>query len=393
LIAHLVTDGERRPLYDSEHEAFRHSFRAFLESEVVPHLDEWERDGIVPRDVFRRAGAHGFVGMAVPEEYGGAGVSDFRFNAVIGEEVQRAGATAFGLGLTLHNDICLPYFLSYCTVEQRERWLPGIATAELWTAVAMTEPGTGSDLSAIATRAERSDDGWTISGAKTFITNGINADLVITAARTDASDPHRGLTLFVVEREMEGFARGRNLEKIGQHGQDTAELFFDGVFVPDANVLGEIGAGFRYLVSNLAQERLSIAIQAQAAARAAHAETIAYVRERQAFGKAIGSFQNTQFVLAELHAELEVGQAFIDRCVEALDDDRLAPEQAAVAKLWCTEMQGRVVDRCLQLFGGYGYMAEYPIARRYVDARATRIYGGTSEIMKEIIGRSLRLEP
>jgi alkylation response protein AidB-like acyl-CoA dehydrogenase len=296
-----------------------------------------------------------------------------------------------GLGLTLHNDICLPYFLRYCTDEQRERWLPGIASGELVTAIAMTEPGIGSDLAGMTTTALRDGDHYIVNGSKTFITNGINADLVITAVKTDPSQRHAGMTLLVVERGMDGFERGRNLEKLGLHSQDTAELFFTDVAVPIENRLGDEGEGFRQLVANLPQERLSIGAAGVAAARAALGWTTAYVKERTAFGQSIGSFQNTRFVLAEVATEVEVAQAFVDKCVLALNAGTLTADDAAMAKWWCTELQKRTVDRCLQLFGGYGYMLEYPIARAYADARVTTIYGGTTEIMKEIIGRSLDL--
>jgi alkylation response protein AidB-like acyl-CoA dehydrogenase len=380
-----------RTLFDDTHEDFRDSFRRFLAREVVPHHDRWERDGIVPRELFAHAGAHGFLGMAVPERYGGAGAGDFRFNLIIGEECQRAGVGSFGLGITLHNDICLPYFLRYCDEPQCERWLPGIAAGELITAIAMTEPGTGSDLASIATRAVRDGDVYVVNGSKTFITNGINADLVITAVRTGPHERHRGLSLVVIEEGMDGFTRGRNLDKLGQHAQDTAELSFDDVSVPLANRLGEEGEGFHYLVSNLPQERLSIAAAAVAAAEAAIDWTRAYVTERTAFGQPIGSFQHSRFALAEMHSETQIARVFVDRCVEALDDEVLTAEDAAIAKWWCTDLQGRVTDRCLQLHGGYGYMTEYPIARAWVDARVTRIYGGANEIMKEIVGRSLGL--
>ncbi len=384
----------RRTLFEDVHEDFRASFRTFLEREVVGdegRYGEWERTGIVPREVFARAGRGGFLGMAVPESHGGAGAEDFRLNLVIGEETQRAGVGSFGLGITLQNDICLPYFLSYCSEEQRERWLPGIASGELITAIAMTEPGIGSDLAGMSTSARRQDGHYLVNGAKTFITNGINADLVIVAVKTDPSERHRGISLLVVERGMEGFERGRNLEKIGQHAQDTAELSFSDVRVPVENLLGQEGEGFLYLVSNLPQERLSIAASAVAAAEAALGWTLEYVRERKAFGQPIGSFQASRFTLAELQGEVEIARVFIDRCVQALDAGELTPEQAATAKWWSTDLQGRVADRCLQLFGGYGYMVEYPIARAWADARVTRIYGGANEIMKEIVGRSLGL--
>jgi alkylation response protein AidB-like acyl-CoA dehydrogenase len=381
----------RRALFDPEHEDFRESFRRFLAKEVAPHHDAWERDGVVPRELFAAAGEHGFVAPQVPEAYGGAGVDDFRFNVVVNEEVSRAGLTGFGLGLTLHNDICLPYFLRYCDAEQKQRWLPGIASGELITAVAMTEPGIGSDLASMSTRAIRDGERYVVDGAKTFITNGINADLVITAVKTDPAQRHRGISLLVVEGETPGFGRGRNLDKLGLHAQDTAELHFAEADVPVANRLGDEGAGFGYLVANLAQERLSIAIAAVSAAAGALEWTLAYVKERQAFGRPIGAFQHSRFTLAEVKTEIDLGQAFLDRCIELLDEDRLTGEDAAEAKWWCTEMQGRVMDRCLQLHGGYGYMTEYPISRAYADARITRIYGGTTEIMKEIIGRSLGL--
>ncbi len=384
----------RRRLFEDLHEDFRASFRTFLEREVIGEerrYGDWERAGIIPREVFELAGRGGFLAMAVPERHGGAGAEDFRFNLVIGEEAQRAGVGSFGLGVTLHNDICLPYFLRYCSEEQRDRWLGGIASGELITAIAMTEPGIGSDLAALSTRARRDGEHYIVDGTKTFITNGINADLVITAVKTDPSERHRGISLLVLERGMEGFERGRNLEKIGQHAQDTAELSFAEVRVPVENLLGEEGEGFRYLVSNLPQERLSIAASAVAAAEAALGWTLDYVRERRAFGQTIGSFQSSRFTLAELRSEVDIARVYIDRSVQALDAGELSAEDAAIAKWWCTELQGRVVDRCLQLHGGYGYMLEYPIARAFADARVTRIYGGANEIMKEIVGRSMGL--
>jgi alkylation response protein AidB-like acyl-CoA dehydrogenase len=381
----------RRRLFEAEHDAFRDSVRAFLDKEVIPHLAVWEAEGIVPRELFRRAGATGFLGMAIPERFGGGGVADFRFNAVLGEEVMHAGAAAAGLGLTLHNDICLPYFLDLATEEQRRRWLPGIASGELITAIAMTEPGMGSDLASMATTAVRQSDHYLVNGSKTFISNGINADLVITVVKTDPRQRHQGMSLIVLERGMAGFERGRNLAKLGQHAQDTAELFFRDVSVPVTNLLGEPGRGFAHLVDRLPQERLSIAISGVAGARAALELTLAYVKDRKAFGAPIGSFQSTRFRLAEMVTEIDLAQTFTDRCIEALNDGELTVADAAKAKWWCTELQGRVVDACLQLHGGYGYMLEYPIARAYADARITRIYGGTTEIMKEVIGRSLGL--
>jgi long-chain-acyl-CoA dehydrogenase len=381
----------RRHLFDDDHEAFRDSFRRFLEKEVAPSYERWERDGIVPHEVFAAAGANGFLGMAVPEEYGGGGVDDFRFNVVIAEETARLGVTGFGLGISLHNDIVLPYFLRLADDDQKARWLPGIASGELVTAIAMTEPGMGSDLASMRTTAIRDGDAYVVDGSKTFITNGINADLVVTAVKTDPAQRHAGMSLVVLERGMPGFERGRNLAKIGQHAQDTAELFFSGVRVPVANRLGEEGKGFAYLVTHLPQERLSIAVGAAAAARAAFEWTLDYVKDRTAFGQVIGSFQNSRFRLAEMKTEIDIAEQYLDACVRALDTGELTPEDAAQAKWWCSELQGRVVDVAVQLHGGYGYMTEYPVARAYADARVTRIYGGTTEIMKEIIGRSLGL--
>ncbi len=379
----------RRDLFEPEHDMFRDSFRRFLEKEIVPRAEEFERDGIMDRAIFARAGASGFLGMEVPEEYGGGGVRDFRYNAVIIEETQETCIGGSGLGITLHNDICLPYFLHLCNEEQKQRWLPGICSGELITAVAMTEPGIGSDLASMTTTAVRDGDTYVVNGSKTFITNGINADLVITAVKTDPTQRHKGMSLMILERGMEGFERGRNLDKIGLHSQDTAELFFTDVRVPVENLLGAEGEGFRYLVTNLPQERLSIAVAGLAAARAAYRWTLDYVKERQAFGQAVANFQNTRFKLAEMATEIAVTEAFVDRAVLAHNARELTAEEAAMAKWWCTELQGRVTDMGVQLHGGYGFMTEYPIARAYADARVTRIYGGTTEIMKEIIGKSI----
>jgi len=380
-----------RDLFDDEHDAFRASFAGFVANEVTPNYLQWEEEGIAPRELYARAGEYGFVGMAVPEEFGGGGSNDFRFNQVIAEEFAAAGIGGAGLGLTLHNDITTPYFLEVCNDEQKQRWLPGIASGELITAIAMTEPGTGSDLAGVASTAIRDGDEYVLNGSKTFITNGINADLVIVVAKTDPSERHAGMSLLVVERGMPGFERGRNLDKIGMHSQDTAELFFTDVRVPATNLLGEAGKGFNYLTANLAQERLSIAVTGVATARAALGWTVDYVQERMAFGKPIGSFQNTKFVLAEIKTEVDMAQAYVDQCVLRLNAGTLSAADAAQAKLACSELQNRAVDRCLQLFGGYGFMTEYPIARAYVDSRVTSIYGGTSEVMKTIIAKSLGL--
>lgn len=380
----------KRTIFEPEHEDYRASVRRFLAEEVAPHHEQWEEEGIVPRELFTKAGEQGMLAMGVPEEYGGMGIDDFRFNQVIVEEVGYAGVAGSGLGLTLHNDICLPYFLEYCTPEQRERWLPGIASGELITAVAMTEPGIGSDLASMSATAIKQGDGsYLVNGAKTFITNGINADLIITAVKTDPTQRHKGISLVIIERGMAGFERGRNLSKLGMHAQDTAELFFTDVVVPAENLLGTEGQGFMQLVANLAQERLSIALAGVAAAQGALDWTLEYVKERTAFGQPVGSFQASRFALAEMATEISLATVFCDQATLALNAGELSVEDAAMAKWWCTELQGRVVDRCVQLHGGYGYMLEYPISRAYADARITRVYGGTTEIMKEIVGRSL----
>ncbi len=379
-----------RKHYDDDHLAFGEAFRAFAEKEIVPNFLDWERAGISPREVFAAAGRSGFLGMAVPEQHGGGGVDDFRFNQILDEQIAATGIGGTGLGLSLHNDICLPYFLSFTTDEQKRRWLPGIASGELITAVAMTEPGAGSDLAGIRTSAKRDGDHYVVNGSKTFITNGINADLVITAVRT-GDDRHKGVSLLVLERGMAGFERGRNLDKLGLHSQDTAELSFTDVRVPVENLLGEEGNGFGQLTEKLPQERLSIAICGVAESRAAFDETVRYVNDRKAFGTSVGSFQNTKFVLAELITEIDIAQAFLDRCVDRLNTRELSAADASKAKWWCTELQGRAIDKCLQLHGGYGYMTEYPISRRYADARITRIYGGTTEIMKSVVSKSIGL--
>jgi alkylation response protein AidB-like acyl-CoA dehydrogenase len=351
-------------IYEEDHDLFRDSFRSFVQNEVAPRTEEFEQAGIMDRQVYVEAGKHGFIGMAIPEQYGGGGSNDFRFNAVLGEEIAYAGLGGGGNGLGLHNDITTPYFIEYCNEEQSQRWLPGIASGELITAIAMTEPGTGSDLQSIATTAVRDGDEWVVNGAKTFITNGINSDLVIVVCRT-------------------------HLNKIGQHSADTAELFFDEVRVPEANMLGDEGQAFAYLGFNLAQERLSIGLTGLAAAEAALAWTVEYVKERRAFGQPIAGFQNTKFKLAEVSTEVEVTRPFIEQCITQLNENTLSPAQAARAKLWGSELQNSVIDRCLQLFGGYGYMTEYPIGQAYVDARIATIYGGTSEIMKTIISKDV----
>jgi long-chain-acyl-CoA dehydrogenase len=380
--------GLPRRLFTEEHEAYRENLRRFLDREVVPHYARWSEDGIIPRHMFQAAARHGFLNMSIPEEYGGAGIDDFRFNVIISEECQRAAVPSFLMGLANISNVSTPYFLSYCDESQRRRWLPDMARGDVIVAIAMTEPSGGSDLAALKTTALRDGDHYIVNGAKTFITNGINADLAMTAVRTDPTQKHDGISLLVIERDTPGFERGRKLDKLGLHAQDTAELFFSDARVPVANRLGAEGRGFKYMMSNLPQERLSLAVTAVSAARAALGWTLAYVKERTAFGQPIGSFQNSRMVLAELRTEIEIGQVFVDRCIEALQEKTLTGEQAAMAKWWMTELQGKVVDRCVQLHGGYGYMSEFPITRAYADARITRIFGGTTEIMKEIIGRA-----
>lgn len=379
----------RRTIYDADHELFRESVKAFVAAEIVPNADEWEEAGNVDVAMFKQAGAMGLLGIEVEESYGGGGVDDFRFNCIINEEIQAAGVMASGMCITLHNDVCLPYFNEIANQSQKERWLPGICSGDLMTAVAMTEPGTGSDLAAVRTTAVKDGDSYILNGTKTFITNGINSSLVIVVAKTDTSQAHRGMSLFVVEEGMEGFSRGANLSKIGMHAQDTAELIFTDVRVPAENLLGEEGNGFFHLVANLPRERLSLAVTAVAHAQRAFDWTIDYCKEREAFGKPIGSFQNSKFVLAEMKTELDVARVFIDRQIEAYLAGELTADDAAESKWWTTDLENRVMDNCLQLHGGYGYMEEYPIARAWRDARVQKIYGGTNEIMKEIIGRSL----
>jgi len=376
-------------IFEQDHDLFRKSVRDFIATEMVPHFATWESEGIMDREIYAKAAGYGFIGFNLPEEYGGGGTTDFRFNTVVTEELCRANMGGAGNGIGLVNDITTPYFAEYCTPEQSERWIPGMARGELITAIAMTEPGTGSDLAGIASTAVRDGDDFILNGSKTFITNGINSDLVIVVCRTNPDAGRNGLSLLVVERGMDGFERGRNLDKIGQHSADTAELSFTDVRVPATNVLGEEGRALEYLGFNLAQERLSIGVMGIAVSAAALAWTVEYVKERTAFGQPIASFQNTKFVLSEIATEVAVTQPFMDQCVLKLNAGELSPAEAAMAKLWGSELQNRVTDRCLQLFGGYGYMSEYPIATAYADARIATIYGGTSEIMKTIISKDV----
>jgi acyl-CoA dehydrogenase len=376
-----------RELYTAEHEEFRAVVREFLTREVVPHHRRWEEEGQVDPAIYAAAAKRGVLGFAVPPEYGGLGIDDFRYNAVVVEEMARA--RVHGPAFTLINDVIAPYLLRLATNEQRARWLPGLASGELILAIAMSEPGAGSDLAGIRTTARRDGDEWVINGQKTFISNGILSDVVIVVARTDPDAGHKGISLIVVEDGTPGFERGRRLEKLGLHAQDTAELFFSDARVPASNLLGVEGRGFIHLMENLPSERLSIAIGSMAGARVAFAETLEYARGRTAFGQPIGSFQANRFTLAEMATELDVAQSYVDSCVRRIVDGTLTAVDAAKAKWWVTELHKRVVDRCLQLHGGYGYMLEYPIARDYLDARIQTIYGGTTEIMKEIIGRDL----
>jgi alkylation response protein AidB-like acyl-CoA dehydrogenase len=379
-----------RKIFDDEHEMFRDSVRSFMQKEIAPNLDKWAKQGIVDREAFLKAGENGLLLMWADEKYGGAGVDDFRYEQVLIEENIKHGDPGFFL--TLHNRLVGPYIGQLGTDEQKQRWLPKCVSGESILAVAITEPGAGSDVSGLKMRAEDKGDHFLLNGSKTYISNGINADLVIVVARTKPDVSH-GLSLFVVERGMEGFERGRNLEKMGLKSQDTAELFFNNVKVPKENLLGELHRGFYSLMHFLAEERLLGAVQYLAAAEAAFDVTIDYVRERKAFGQAIADFQNTRFKLADMRTQIDIAQAFVDQCVLEHNAGTLSADDAAKAKLFTSELEGRVVDDCVQLHGGAGYMNEYPICRMYLNARISRIYAGSSEIMREIIARSIGLDP
>ena len=380
-----MLDTARRTAFSADHHAFRDQVRRFLARELLPHMDRWEEEGIVERAFWTKAGEAGLLCPTVPEAYGGPGL-DFGFNAVIDEELGYAGSTS---GITLHSDIVADYLVAYGSEAQKSRWLPRMISGETVTAIAMTEPGAGSDLQGIATTARRDGDAYVLNGSKTYITNGQHADLVIVVAKTDPSLGARGVSLLLVEAEREGFAHGRNLDKIGFHSQDTSELFFSDLRVPAENLLGAEGAGFACLMNQLPQERLSIAVSAQAAAQRAFDEALAFTRQRKAFGKTVFDFQNTKFTLADLAARLQVGWAHLDWALARHMAGELTAAEASAAKLWHTELQWEVCDASLQLHGGAGYMNEYPIARLWRDARVTRIFGGTSEIMKEVVGRAL----
>jgi alkylation response protein AidB-like acyl-CoA dehydrogenase len=377
----------QRDIFTPEHDEFRDMVRTFIEREITPYHEQWERDGMVSRDVWLAAGRAGLLGIEVEEKFGGGGIEDYRYYLILDEELAKAGVT--GPGFAVHNDINGHYFCALANPEQKERWLPGYCSGELISAIAMTEPGAGSDLQGIRTTAVREGDHYILNGSKTFISNGQLADLVIVVARTDPQGGHRGISLLVVERGMEGFERGRNLDKVGMHAQDTSELSFSDVAVPASNLLGDEGAGFIYLMQNLPRERIAIGATALAGAEAIFERTLTYCKERQAFGRPIGRFQHVRFVLAEMATELAVARAFTDRAVTEHNAGRLTSEEAAMVKWWDTELGNRVVDRCVQLHGGYGYMREYAVARAFADSRVQTIFGGTTEIMKEIIGRGL----
>lgn len=379
----------KRSLFEADHEAYRDMVRQFLSKEVEPHYEKWEEAALIDRSVWHSAGRTGLLGLGVAEEYGGSGVDDYRFRYVACEEIARSAVTSFGVGISLHDDVAIPYIQDLGTDEQKQRWLPGMASGGLIGAVAMTEPGTGSNLQGIATTATVDGDHFVINGSKIFITNGIHADVAIVVVRSGTTAGAKSLSLVVVEDGTPGFTKGRKLKKVGLAGQDTAELVFQDVRVPRENLLGREGEGFKELMVRLPLERLSVAVQAMSGARAAYDWTTAYVFERTAFGKPVGSFQNSKFVLAEMATELDVTDAYIDAAVRAYNRGDLTAVDAAKAKWWASELHKNVVDRCVQLHGGYGYMMEYPIARAYVDNRAQTIYGGTTEIMKEIIGRDI----
>ena len=375
-----------RQLYDSDHQMFRDSVRKFLETEAMPHHEQWEKDGMVSDEIWLKAGEQGFLCPMVPEEYGGVD-TDFRYNCIVNEEIGRSGCS--GLGWTLHNDISVPYIVRYGNEDQKKKYLPACVSGELITAIAMTEPGTGSDLQGIKTTAVLEGDHYILNGSKTFITNGQKAGLVIVVAKTDTSAGSKGISLFLVEADLPGFSRGKNLQKLGLKAQDTSELFFQDVKVPKGNLLGEEGRGFIYLMQDLPQERLSIAVGAVANAQAIMEVTVNYAKERKAFGTTVASFQNTQFKLAELAAEVTSAEVFSDRCTELLLEGKLDTVTASKLKLLTTDLQCKVADECLQLHGGWGYMWEYPVCRAFADSRVQRIYGGSNEIMKLIISRDL----
>ncbi len=384
-----MPDAMESRFYEPVHEEFRASVREFVKREVAPNSDAWEKDGHIDARLWPIAGTQGLIGLAVPEQYGGSGVSDYRFRCVVCEELANEGAASVNAAMGLVDDLVLPYLIDLATNEQKERWLAGLAAGQITGAIAMTEPGAGSDLRGVKTYAVRDGSSWRLNGSKTFITNGSYADIIIVVARTNPDGGSRGFTLLVVERGMPGFQPGKSLDKIGQRAENVAELFFDDVAVPAENLLGEEGNALAHLRDHLPQERMSIAYYGLAAAEAAFRWTLEYVKERKAFGQRLAEFQNTKFALAEMSTEIDVTRSFLEKAVLELNNGKLSATDAAKAKWWATELQQRVVNRCLQLHGGYGYMREYPIARAFVDGRVQTIYGGTTEIMKEIIGRDL----
>ncbi|MEH0553636.1 MULTISPECIES: acyl-CoA dehydrogenase family protein [Streptomyces] len=380
----------RRTVFDADHEAFRTSVRAFVERELRPRQEEFIQQRAIDRAVWKAAGQQGLLGLLIPEQYGGGEAGDYRFTAVLHEEFARL-SVAFASSFTIHCEVVAPYLVELTTEEQRERWLPRFCTGELVTAIGMTEPSAGSDLAALRTTAVRDGENWTLNGSKTFITNGFGADLVVVAARTSPEKGAKGITLFAVETDMPGFERGRKLDKVGQHEADTAELFFHDVRIPDANVIGEVDRGFIHMMERLPQERIGAAVLNLAHAAQILDETLEYVKERKAFGQSVGSFQYNKFRLAEMVTQIEVTQAFVDQCVAAHVTGRLSAVDAAKAKWWTAQVQNEVLDACVQLHGGYGYMNEYRVARAWQDARVTKIWAGSNEIMKELIGRDLGL--
>jgi alkylation response protein AidB-like acyl-CoA dehydrogenase len=380
----------KREIYDEDHEAFRASVREFLERSVIPNVEDYAEHKAIPREFWIEGGKNGFWGLEIPEEYGGAGAGDYRFNAVLFEELNKVNA-ALGSCAGIHADITAPYLVELGTEEQKQRWLPGVAAGEILLAIGMTEPSGGSDLAALKTTAVRDGDEWVINGSKTFITNGYSADLVITAVRTDPEKGPKGITLFAIEATKEGFSRGRKLDKVGQDESDTAELFFENVRVTDAEIVGELDMGFIHMMQKLPQERLGCAISNVAHAKQILEETLQYTKDRKAFGQSIGQFQHNKFLLADLYTRIEVAEAFIDKCVVAHDKSELTPIDAAKAKWWSSQVQNDVLDHCVQLHGGYGFMNEYRVARAWRDARVSKIWAGSNEIMKELIGRDLGL--
>ncbi len=380
----------KREIYDEDHEAFRSSVREFLERSVIPNVEQYAENKAIPREFWLEAGKQGFLGLEIPEEYGGAGADDYRFNAVAAEEMNKVNA-ALGSCWGIHADITAPYIAQLGTEEQKQRWLPGVAAGEILLAIGMTEPSGGSDLAALKTTAVKDGDDWVINGSKTFITNGYSADLILTAVRTSPEKKARGITLFAIPADAPGFSRGRKLDKVGQDESDTAELFFENVRLGDDAIVGELDSGFIHMMQKLPQERLGCGISNIAHAKQILDETLQYTKDRQAFGQSIGQFQHNKFLLAELYTQIEVSQAFLDQCIVAHDKGELTPVDAAKAKWWTSQIQNDVLDHCVQLHGGYGFMNEYRVARAWRDARVSKIWAGSNEIMKELIGRDLGL--